>query len=53
MKFTNPVWPGDAVTVRGVMTRGRNVGGSRLVGFVWLAKADGTVALVAQASADA
>ena len=53
VKFTNPVWPGDAVTARGMMTRGRNVGGSRLVGFVWLAKADGTVALVAQASADA
>lgn len=53
VKFTNPVWPGDAVTVRGVMTDAKEEAGSRLAAFVWLAKADGTVALVAQASADA
>lgn len=53
VKFTNPVWPGDAVTVRGVMTGAKADAGDRLAAFVWLAKADGTVALVAQASADA
>ena len=53
VKFTNPVWPGNAVTVRGVMTDANEDAGSRSAAFVWLAKADGTVALVAQASADA
>ena len=50
VKFTNPVWPDDAVTARGVMTE---AAAGRRAAFVWLAKADGTVALVAQASAGA
>ena len=53
VKFTNPVWPGDAVTVRGVKTGDGADAEGRSAAFVWLAKADGTVALVAQASAKA
>ena len=48
LKFTNPTWPGDTITARGVQC-GRE--GDRLRTFVWLAKADGTVVLVADASA--
>lgn len=49
-KFTNPVWPLDAITVRGVE---KPVDGARREAFVWIAKADDTVVLVADASVDA
>lgn len=49
-KFTNPVWPSDTITVRGV-TKPRT--GARQEAFVWIAKADGTVVLVADASVSA
>ena len=49
LKFTNPVWPGDAITVNGVVT-GRDPGDpERTAAFVWIAKADGTIALIARA----
>ena len=50
VKFTNPVWPGDVVTARGVKTGRTPDAPPRQGAFAWLAKADGTVALVAQAS---
>ena len=50
LKFTNPVWPGDRITVRGVATGDVEGDGDRLGAFVWLAKDDDTVALVAEAS---
>ena len=56
LKFTNPTWPNDVVTVRGVDTGPMNGDGvdsedeGRRGAFVWLEKADGTVVLVAQAS---
>lgn len=48
-KFTNPTWPNDTVTVR-IAENGRV--GDRLRTFVWMTKADDTVVLVAEASAD-
>ena len=50
LKFTNPVWTGDTVTAQGVMTGPLAEDGSRTGAFVWLAKEDDTVALVAAAS---
>lgn len=49
LKFTNPTWPEDTITARGVDTGVEN-GDERRGAFVWLEKADGTVVLVAQAS---
>ena len=48
-KFTNPVWPLDNITVRGVEKPSND---GRREAFVWIAKTDGTVALVADASVD-
>ena len=50
-KFTNPTWPNDTITANGVMLGRR--GSDRNGAFVWLAKADGTIVLVANASVDA
>ena len=55
LKFTNPTWPNDDITVRGVDTGpvegdSSGNGGDRRGAFVWLEKADGTVVLIAQAS---
>lgn len=50
LKFTNPVWTGDTVTAHGVMTGPVAEDTSRSGAFVWLAKQDETVALVATAS---
>jgi len=49
LKFTNPVWPGDAITVNGVVTGPDPDDPERTAAFVWIAKADGTVALIARA----
>ena len=49
-KFTNPVWPADTITVRGVE---KPASGDRAEAFVWITKADDTVVLVADASVDA
>ena len=49
LKFTNPTWPNDTLTARGVDTGPEN-GSGRRGAFVWLEKEDGTVVLVAQAS---
>ena len=49
LKFTNPTWPNDIITARGVYT-GPVDGEDRQGAFVWLEKADGTVVLVAHAS---
>ena len=50
LKFTNPTWPGDAITARGVATGGVDGDADRGGAFVWLSKADDTVVLVAEAS---
>ena len=52
LKFTNPTWPNDVITARGVDTgpvEGDN-GSDRIGAFVWLEKADGTVVVIVQAS---
>ncbi len=52
VKFTNPVWAGDTVTARGVITGPLPDDATRIGAFVWLAKEDGTIALVANASVE-
>ena len=49
IKFTNPAWCDDVVTVRGVDT-GTSADGDRDTAFVWISKEDGTVILIANAS---
>lgn len=49
LKFTNPVWPGDTITANGVVTGADPDDPARTAAFVWIAKADGTVALIARA----
>lgn len=49
LKFTNPVWPGDTITVNGVVTGPDPDDPERTAAFVWIAKADGTVVLIARA----
>ena len=50
MKFTNPVWPNDTVIARGVITGPLEEEPERTGAFVWLAKPDETIVLVANAS---
>ena len=51
-KFTNPVWPNETVIARGVITGPLTEESERTGAFVWLAKPDETVVLVAQASVE-
>ncbi|MEE2778095.1 MAG: MaoC family dehydratase [Acidobacteriota bacterium] len=53
LKFTNPTWAGDTVVARGVVTGPDEEEPDRLGGFVWLAKPDDTVVLIARASVPA
>jgi hypothetical protein len=50
VKFTNIVWPGETVRARGVITGPTEDDPSRTGVFGWVEKADGTVAIVAEAS---
>lgn len=50
IKFTNPVWADDTVTVHGVVTGPDPGDNSRTHAFVWIEKPDETVALIAEAS---
>ena len=50
LKFTNPVWCDDEVTVNGVILPSNPDDPSRTRIFAWIAKADGTIVLVADAS---
>ena len=50
LKFTNPTWPGDTITARGIATGVVDDDADRSRAFVWLSKADDTVVLVAEAS---
>ncbi len=50
VKFTNIVWPGEHITVRGVVTGPAAEDPPRTEAFVWIEKDKGTVALVAAAS---
>ncbi len=49
VKFTNPCWPNDHIQVKGVSS-GTDDDGRESV-FAWIEKDDGTVVLIAQASA--
>ena len=49
LKFTNPVWCDDKITVCGVEHETQPYQDRRSI-FVWLEKSDGTIAIVADAS---
>ena len=50
IKFTNPLWPDEHITIRGIAT-GPDDDPSREGVFAWIAKDDETVVLIANASA--
>lgn len=50
LKFTNPVWADDTVTAHGVDTGPLADAAGRRGAFVWVEKADGTIALIMTAS---
>ena len=50
VKFTNPTWPNDTLSVHGVATGAVPDAAGRHGAFVWIAKADDTVVLVGEAS---
>lgn len=50
VKFTNPVWAGDELTVTGVLTGPSAAEPARESAFVWITRTDGAVVLVASAS---
>ncbi len=53
LKFTNPVWPDDHLTVTGVETGPADDGPDRRAVFAWIEKQGGTVAAVANATCSA
>ena len=50
VKFTNPVWPDDHLTMRGVATGAMEDDPARDGAFAWIEKDDGTIVLIATAS---
>lgn len=52
LKFTNPTWPGDHMHVKGVATGPLADNPTRDGVFAWIEKDDGTVVLIATASAE-
>ena len=51
VKFTNPCWPNDHISVKGVSTGASAEDPSRESVFAWIEKDDGTIVLIANASA--
>ena len=51
IKFTNPVWPEDHITVRGVSTGPAEDDAKREAVFAWIEKDDGTIVAIADANA--
>ena len=50
VKFTNPTWPDDHITVKGVATGPSDEAPEREHAFAWIEKDDGTIVLIANAS---
>jgi hypothetical protein len=50
VKFTNPTWPNDHLTMKGVDTGPLEDDPPRLGAFAWIEKDDGTIVLLATAS---
>ena len=50
LKFTNPVWCADKLQINGVFTGSDPVRENALHCFVWIEKANGSIAVVAEAS---
>lgn len=51
IKFTNPLWPGEHIRIRGVATGPMRQAEDRQEVFAWIEKGDGTIVLIANASA--
>jgi acyl dehydratase len=51
VKFTNPTWPNDHINVKGVSTGPAASDPSRESVFAWIEKDDGTIVMIANASA--
>ncbi|MFP6797466.1 MAG: hypothetical protein VB933_10465 [Pseudomonadales bacterium] len=50
VKFTNPCWPNDVISIKGVATGTIDDDPSREGIFAWIEKDGGTVVLIANAS---
>ncbi len=50
VKFTNPCWPNDRLGIKGVATQS-GADNARESVFAWIEKDDGTILLIADASA--
>ena len=50
VKFTNPCWPDDAISIQGVAMGPNDEDPSREAVFAWIEKEDGTIVLIANAS---
>ena len=50
LKFTNPTWPDDHITVKGVATGPSEDDPTRDHVFAWIEKDDGTIVLIVNAS---
>ncbi|MBT6273296.1 MAG: MaoC family dehydratase [Chromatiales bacterium] len=50
VKFINPVWVNDTVTIHGVVTGALQGDPSRTGAFIWLTRQDGAIALICEAS---
>jgi len=51
IRFTNPLWPDEHITVKGVVTGTSAEDDNREEVFAWIEKDDGTIVLIANASA--
>ena len=51
LKFTNPTWPDDHITMKGVSIGPSEDDPTREAVFAWIEKDDGTIVLIANASA--
>ena len=51
VKFTNPCWPNDHISVKGVATAPSEEAPDRDSVFAWIEKDDGTIVLIANSSA--
>lgn len=51
LKFTNPCWPNDHISIKGVAMGPSQEDPARESVFVWIEKDDGTIVIVANASA--
>ena len=51
LKFTNPLWPDELIEINGIATGPLKNDARREAVFAWIEKQDGTIVLIAEASA--